>query len=460
MLRSDPSSRSRAVDPASPEAAEQDQRDAGYLAHLASTLATHGGAAASANLALDLVLNEIVEQTRLATTATGAAIALTQGDELVCRATTGTNAPDLGVRLKTRSGLSGACLQTREVQRCDDTQADPRVDAEACRKLSLRSILIVPLLEGGSFLGAFEIFSSRPHAFGDREVQTLQAFSKRIIQSIHHAAEAAAPSAIAPAAEARLGEFEAAVPAPQAGGQEVLQEVPARRRDYWTDALSVLVVALTLLLGWMLGRAGWEKTTARARKPAPAPAQVESNQPPPVPQPDGTASSVPAASTQRPADSAEPKQSSKARSGSELPAPGGLIVSQDGKVIFRMAPAQDTNSPSLAGTEQQQASAGANVSGQSSPLSIPPEVASASLIHRVEPRYPDEARQLRVQGPVVLQVMLAKDGTVQVLKLVSGDPRLAAAAMDAVQQWRFKPYLRSGQPVAVRTQITVNFTLP
>src|SRR6266850_1852175 len=145
-----------------------------HLAELTATLASHGGGTHSADLALDLLLNEIVEQARLATTATGAAIAVVRGDEMVCRATTGANAPGLGVRLSTRTGLSGACVQSRQVQRCDDTEIDPRVDAASYRGLEVRSILMLPVLDGEEVAGVFQILSPRPNAFGQRDVQTLQ----------------------------------------------------------------------------------------------------------------------------------------------------------------------------------------------------------------------------------------------------------------------------------------------
>jgi len=104
---------------------EEGQLEEGLsLAELATALSAHGGGALSADLALDLVLNDIVEHARLATGATAAAIALVRGDEIVCRATTGDNAPDLGVKLDVHSGLSGACVQSKLWQRCDDTETD------------------------------------------------------------------------------------------------------------------------------------------------------------------------------------------------------------------------------------------------------------------------------------------------------------------------------------------------
>src|SRR5215472_638569 len=148
---------------------------------LTNTLAASGGGSSSNDLALDLVLNRIVEQACLATGATGAAIALTRNGEMVCRATTGRTAPDLGVRLD-NAGFSAECLRIGTLQRCDDTETDPRVDAVACRLLGVRSILVVPLWYWGEFVGIFEIFSPRANAFGERDEQTLQALAYRIVR--------------------------------------------------------------------------------------------------------------------------------------------------------------------------------------------------------------------------------------------------------------------------------------
>lgn len=96
---------------------------------------------------------------------------------------------------------------------------------------------------------------------------------------------------------------------------------------------------------------------------------------------------------------------------------------------------------------------------------VPPKVrvswgvAQGLLLRQVKPQYPPLARQARIQGTVVLQAMIGKDGTLQELRVVSGHPMLTAAAIDAVQHWLYRPYLLNGQPVAVDTQINVNFTL-
>jgi len=77
----------------------------------------------------------------------------------------------------------------------------------------------------------------------------------------------------------------------------------------------------------------------------------------------------------------------------------------------------------------------------------------------VAPEYPALARQARIQGTVVLQATIGKDGAIESLTLVSGHPMLAPAAIDAVKQWQYKPYFLNGDPVEVKTTINVNFTL-
>jgi len=86
-------------------------------------------------------------------------------------------------------------------------------------------------------------------------------------------------------------------------------------------------------------------------------------------------------------------------------------------------------------------------------------VSQGLLIHRVQPSYPPLARQARVQGTVVLQALIGKDGTIQNLHVVSGHPMLTSSALEAVKQWRYKPYYLNGEPVEVETTVNVVFTL-
>jgi periplasmic protein TonB len=109
---------------------------------------------------------------------------------------------------------------------------------------------------------------------------------------------------------------------------------------------------------------------------------------------------------------------------------------------------------------------GATTPGPAIPKAATPQrvrvsqgVSEGLLVHQVRPVYPPLARSARIQGSVVLQAVIGKDGSIQNLRLVSGHPMLTSSAMEAVKQWKYKPYFLNGEPVEVDTQITVNFTL-
>ena len=463
------------------------------LAELATALSAHGGGALSADLALDLVLNEIVEHARLATGATAAAIALARGDEIVCRATTGANAPDLGVQLNVHSGLSGACVQSKKWQRCDDTESDSRVNAEVCRSLGVRSILVFPVVKDDELLGVFEIFSPRPNAFSDREIQTLEALSRSIVNNVDRAVDVVTPAApVSPTSSAT-----AATPAPEAevenvgpllidhleadpllvdaahvdsaqvdsaglghpesgpppfdlplAVEDVLPETAANaqmlRRDPWMGVLTVALVAVAVFLGWMMGyvrspRASIGRKAGMAANPASQHAQAKPAESALSPSVAGSAPNQPAVVNPTPSAASPPG------SGTGMPPVGGLVVYEKGKVIFETPPPSGSHSAKDS-TRQ--------------PLTVPSKIADEYLLLRVEPEYPEAAREQHIQGPVVLGALVGKDGAVESLGTISGDPQLAAAATDAVRQWRFKPFLRNGSPEEFQTQITVSFRLP
>jgi protein TonB len=82
-----------------------------------------------------------------------------------------------------------------------------------------------------------------------------------------------------------------------------------------------------------------------------------------------------------------------------------------------------------------------------------------SLIRKVEPPYPPLAKSARIQGPVVLFAVISRSGTIDNLRVLSGHPMLVQAAIDAVKQWRYRPYILNQEPIEVETQITINFVL-
>src|SRR6266849_10724468 len=112
-------------------------------------------------LGVEELLSPVLERALLATKATGAAIALSEGKEMVCMATQGT-APDLGMRLDPQFGFSGMCVRRGRILFCDDAETDPRVDRAACQRLGARSIIAVPLLDRGTGSAYWRCFLA-PH---------------------------------------------------------------------------------------------------------------------------------------------------------------------------------------------------------------------------------------------------------------------------------------------------------
>jgi protein TonB len=91
------------------------------------------------------------------------------------------------------------------------------------------------------------------------------------------------------------------------------------------------------------------------------------------------------------------------------------------------------------------------------PITVPDDLADQHVSSRVDPVYPETLRRKGVHGEVVLQALVAKDGSVDSVSVVSGNPQLAAAAMDAVKQWKYQTYLHNGAPASFQTNVTVAF---
>jgi GAF domain-containing protein len=139
----------------------------------------------------------IAEKAQTLTGATGAAIALRRGNEIVCRARTGRTAPDIGVRLQADSGLSAECVRTGEVLLCNDAESNPRVDWASCRRMGVRSILVAPLRHFRRTLGVFEVLSSAPHAFDNNDVATMQFLSGMMVATISRLSSLQPPPPVA-----------------------------------------------------------------------------------------------------------------------------------------------------------------------------------------------------------------------------------------------------------------------
>jgi hypothetical protein len=152
---------------------------------------------------LDAALQLLAERAQYITGASGAAIALRRGqhNDMLCRASIGSNAPELGALLSMEYGLSGESVRTRQVLRCDDAERDPRVNREGCRQLGIAAVVVMPIVSDQQVLGVFELFSGKPHVFEQRDISALQRLGGMVETAVKHAAAVQ----IMPAAEEPAG---------------------------------------------------------------------------------------------------------------------------------------------------------------------------------------------------------------------------------------------------------------
>ncbi len=468
------------------------------VAELAALFSTQSGdqlsAQLSVELALEIVLNQIVEHACVATGATGAAVILEREGDMVCRASSGANAPELGARLDSENGLTAECIRTRRPQRCDDALYDPLANAEASRYLGVRSVMVLPLLTRGRLAGVLEVFSSLPASFSDRDERTLQVLGYRILKDLETSERLSAvtesltdPTNIG--ADSELGIDESRIvtgPAPSvetpvedlrnvfvnvdrtlvddpgASAAPTAVKTPKNGMSALTASLATACVTCALLIVSVVAiRLAVSRNLARMRQNAYSVARQSETQTNARPQSAlqvqsaaqerNSQTSLPAAPGTN-ADSTESKQVPPGSAGITPSVPlGGLVVFENGREVFRMLPGgAGPHAPIQKASEIEPV----NVA------ELSPQAAQSSLLYRVEPEYPEEARQQRIQGPVVLEVRIGRDGVVQDATIVSGAGILGEAAVAAVKQWKFKPHLVQGQPVPMQTRITLDFRMP
>jgi protein TonB len=275
--------------------------------------------------------------------------------------------------------------------------------------------------------------------------------------------------------------------------------------DAGTSKKTVLIVAVVLLVV-TAGYIGWKKTHYRSilnflHRPAPRAQTVQPSVPPahsPAPSPEQIAiptaplqmdtdlSAVPLPPTReksslekemlapKPKKTASPVASrDEDESAVETNAPDAIVVKKgDEKAIPHSPAPQDAPEATAPGVlSVAQESPDGAISGlvNVSPsvphvapqtLKVSQGVSQGLLVKKVAPVYPQQALQMKVHGAVEIMATISKDGDITNVKLLSGDALLGRAAMDAVKQWKYKPYYLDSQPVDIQTQITVNFKLP
>ena len=405
------------------------------------------------NLSLDTMLDSIVQAAQLVVCADGAAIAMRRDNLVVCQARSGDMAPELGTELDADSHISGQCLRTGGTLRCDDTDHDPRVDAEACRSVGLRSVAVVPVGRKPTVSGVLEAFSALPNAFDDTQVELLEEIAELVIAAQRRSAESSV---------------------------EVASEKLASTRKL---SLIVAAMAVLALLSWLVYRVKSHRhpLSAAAREPAAGPsasavadrrssAAVSEPNPSPVEDPRSATPNLPspmgkARKTKKSSLAGDvtvrkfaPAPPSNRNSSANVPV-GRTPPGQNPVPVVETAPALSAVSTSF------ETAPGGLLFAASNHLPQAPKKASQGLSggtieQQVNPIYPSEGLAPKIEGPVVLQAVVAEDGTVHDLKVMKGHPLLARAAIQAVSQWRYRPYLLDGQPIRMTIEITLIFKRP
>ncbi len=222
---------------------------------------------------LDSALQIVVQRAFSLTRASGAAIALSDGGEMICRATLGDDAPPLGTRLQIGSGFSGECVRSGQLLHCDDSELDDRVDRESCRALNLRSIMAAPIRSSQSVIGLIEIFSPNSGAFGEGDKTVLQGMAEIVLGAIQRSIQGVIPAPVVPLEPSPRDEIVQRIEASQGASQTISKSTsenvvcpmaetnvpntgpegakmppPSRRRLLWIF-VAVLVVAILIVLG-------------------------------------------------------------------------------------------------------------------------------------------------------------------------------------------------------------------
>jgi TonB family protein len=444
--------------------------------------------AAAGRMDLSSVLSEATHAARYFTDATGAALALWSQGVVICRARSGDTAPPLGAKLDVDSGISGECLRSNRAQRCHDTLTDPRVDAEACQDLGIRSLAAVPLRGGQGVIGILEVFSDRPNAFSDAHITLL----KKLAQIAATGREKSVAPVVTVLKEivpelGPIAQHEPAIP-------DWFRFLPERMRGEEGQRYRLAAAALLLLIlgvsGWVFSRSrsGTARTgqAVHAASSGAVPALMAASASPdtgrngvPVGADRGksvgtiTLSTGTKPSADMVAKDIVRKASTSVVTNRSAPVRASTSLPSDSRPAIAGASAQSTNLD-VAAPDPAEIISGMQGGVAPVPQSVAnPQpffpfvavpvsqgVSGGRLTHKIDPIYPSEARLQHVEGAVVLDVLVGEDGNVHELQVTSGPPLLAKAAAQAVKQWRYQPFQLNGRAVSIHNQVTIQFKLP
>lgn len=423
----------------------------------------------------DEILLAIADTARTLTGANGTAIALRTHGVVVCRARSGDIAPELGAALNVDSGISGECFRTSSVLRCDDTQTDSRVEPEVCRLLGIRSIAVVPLRDAVATVGILEVFSSRACAFSNEQIGLLKSLGE-IAEAACQRESGATTSTLAEASASlgRSGNLAASQVREERLTPPILKEgVPKTKSGYWVLSGAAILILLAAVVVWRTwrepaGKSGSSQPTTQAQMAAHQ--TTETTAPTALPlarrvvneqhEKSRTEGAVRNAANIEKVENPNPTRLRAAierntdalsSEGSTQKSPAAISVDGPPPTVIVGIP---ENSEKLANV----------ISSAASLPAFAPRVSEgvteATVIRKVMPIYPPEARSRRLEGSVTLDVSITKEGTVGDVKVLHGEPILAASAVAAVRQWRYSPTLLNGEPTSAHRTFTILFKLP
>ena len=424
----------------------------------------------------DSILHAATDAARILTNAHGTALALRTNGVIICRARSGDIAPEIGSPLDTDSGISGACIRRASLLVCNDAANDTRVDATACLALGIRSIVVVPLQGPTGIIGILEAFSTRPHAFGAVQIRMLRELSEIAETAYQHDSLPHSPLSTADPSSGQTLLFASPDAIDRICASQFSSASSAKRR-YWIPALVTLAVLLVSVVVWM----SWidpSEIAASASSPESidVPAAL-SEHPAPRSSPKSGEASISNHKSERSQSknvmvnaaeieptTASPHASSATALSQPNPATVGGVTAPVISSATTIDRASEPSRPVVVSSATPIPDSLIDVTSTSATVpmsgaSISTGMTEPTLIHRLDPTYPEDARAHKVAGSVVLDVTIAEDGSVRDAHVVAGPPLLAKAATDAVQQWRYNPLKLNGRPVAFHQQITIIFKL-
>ncbi|PYX00598.1 MAG: hypothetical protein DMG86_12150 [Acidobacteria bacterium] len=412
---------------------------------------------ASSTAERDTVLRAIAEAAQDLTLASGTALAMQRDGQIVCLGRSGETAPALGARLSIDSGISGECLRTGKMLRCDDTEKDQRVDPEVCRKMRLRSVAAVPLFGRHGTIGVLEAFSTRSFAFAEEHMDYLARLAELAEAAQSRQSSATVAEVERPKTRSRLVAFlKSPLPTRNSAVLHLRERLQAKNRRYWAGSKPLSDAIAGQQVVQAEKRTGLRSASASRTRPAWKPSPHALNGSGPGGSPD----------VQQSAQGVTPDAASGAEtSTASLTKSQNLTAADTVKRAVMTDPDSYTaEPPQLSASKLDGPKIGTLLSV---PVTLPKfatpisqGVSEGILEHQVTPIYPRQALSLRLEGPVVLEAIVSENGRLENIKAVSGHSLLARAAIDAVRQWRYRPYLLNGKPVRMQTKITVNFKMP